>query len=392
MSRKIKITLALLCLASIVEFSVAQEEIVITKQTWALNEKPLPIAVSGFTGEVHNVIRFDLEVLGCKIVSTNEAQFLVIGSNEGRVQGKLIDLISGTELLSKAYSGGTLRLQAHALVNDITPFLPNRGKGIALTHIAFRITRNGISEIYVSDYDGYNPRQVTSDASIAAAPEWVPGQFTLFYVSYKGGGPDIYYHDLETGVRRAFARFPGVNTSPAVSPDGKRVAMILSKDGWTDLYTAPISGGELTRLTKSPEDESAPTWSPDGQWICFAGKPRGHRALCKIPSKGGEIQVMRIGAPSPTEPCWSPDGRWIAFTAQTRAGFDICIVPASGGTATVLVPGEDPYWAPNSRTLIFTRREGDSSKLYLLDVPTKQVKDIPKYLPGEYSQPAWSRN
>jgi Tol biopolymer transport system component len=67
-------------------------------------------------------------------------------------------------------------------------------------------------------------------------------------------------------------------------------------------------------------------------------------------------------------------------------------VPASGGTATVLVPGEDPYWAPNSRTLIFTRREGDSSKLYLLDVPTKQVKDIPKYLPGEYSQPAWSRN
>lgn len=370
----------------------AQDEIVIRRTAWQLNERPLPVAVTGFTGEAEKVIKFDLEVLGCQIVDPDQAQFLVTGRNQDRVEGRLIDQVSKAELLAKAYSGATLRVQAHAFVNDITPFLPNRGKGITLTKIAFRVSRGGASEIYVSDFDGYNPRQVTHDNSIVAAPAWVPGQFALYYVSYKGGGPDIYYHDLANGVRRAFARFGGSNMSPAVSPDGTKVAMILSKDGWTDLYVGSSTGGEPVRLTRSPQDESAPTWSPDGQWVCFAGKPREHRQLCKVSPTGGEVQSIRTGGvPNPTEPCWSPDGRWIAFTSQTRAGFDICVVPATGGTATVLVSGEDPCWAPNSRTIVFTRRSGGQSKLYLLDVPTKQVKDIAKLVDGEYSQPAWSR-
>jgi Tol biopolymer transport system component len=69
--------------------------------------------------------------------------------------------------------------------------------------------------------------------------------------------------------------------------------------------------------------------------------------------------------------------------------FNICVIPAGGGTATVLVAGEDPSWSPNSRTLAFTRRAGNSRVISLLDVPTKQVKDIAR-LPGNNSQPAWA--
>jgi len=76
--------------------------------------------------------------------------------------------------------------------------------------------------------------------------------------------------------------------------------------------------------------------------------------------------------PSPSEPDWSPDGKLIAFTVQYR-DFQICVVPAAGGTATALVEGEDPSWSPNSRTLIFARRQGGRYVLSLLDVPTKQV-------------------
>jgi TolB protein len=165
--------------------------------------------------------------------------------------------------------------------------------------------------------------------------------------------------------------------------------MILSKDGWTDLYVADIDGSNLRRLTKSPEDESSPCWSPDSQWICFAARIKERRSLCKISVSGGSPQrIPTTGVLNPTEPDWSPDGKWIAFTAQ-MGGFEICVVPSQGGNVTELVQGEDPSWAPNSRTVVLARRGG--GVLSLLDVPTKQVKDVTRVSSGVNSQPSWAR-
>jgi TolB protein len=181
--------------------------------------------------------------------------------------------------------------------------------------------------------------------------------------------------------------------SPAASPGGSKIAMILSKDGWTDLYVSDADGSGLKRLTRSPQDESSPCWSPDGQWICFAAKDKERRTLCKVsPSGGAPQRIGTSGMPSPTEPDWSPDGKWIAFTAQYRSGFQICVVPAEGGTAISLVEGEDPSWAPNSRTLAFGRRRGGRYVLSLLDVPTKQYKDVSRISGiSSQSQPSWAK-
>jgi TolB protein len=147
----------------------------------------------------------------------------------------------------------------------------------------------------------------------------------------------------------------------------------------------------LKQLTATPEDESSPCWSPDGQWICFATRINERRVLAKVPAGGGAIQrIPTAGAPNPTEPDWSPDGKWIAFTSQT-GDFNICVVPVDGSAPpVVLVTGEDPSWSPNSRTLIFTRRTGGRYVLSVLDVFTKQVKDIAR-ISGNDSQPAWAR-
>jgi TolB protein len=146
----------------------------------------------------------------------------------------------------------------------------------------------------------------------------------------------------------------------------------------------------LRRLTKSREDESSPCWSPDGQWICFAAKTKERRSLCKVPAAGGEMQrIPTDGVSSPTEPDWSPDGKWIVFTRQA-GGFEICVVPSQGGSATVLVSGEDPSWAPNSRTVVYARRGAGNWRLSLLDVPTKQTKDVSR-ISGSNSQPSWAR-
>jgi TolB protein len=354
-------------------------------------EKPILVSMSGFTGEAAQVLQFDLYVQGFAFTNAEAAQYLLAGSNNGNLQGRVTDQVNKSVLVSKAYSGASLRRQAHAFVDEFAKALSRIP--IAQTKIAFKDQNVSNGEIFIADFDGFNPQQVTRDNSIVAAPSMVPGHLAIYYTSYKLNHPDIFYQNLSTGTRKIFARYGGSNMSPAVSPDGSKVAMILSKDGWTDLYVCNADGSDLRRLTKSPQDESSPCWSPDGQWICYASKERERRSLSKISVSGGQPQRIPTNlVGNPTEPDWSPDGKWIAFTSQSR-DFSICVVPATGGDATVLAAGEDPSWAPNSRTLIFARRHGAGQYvLSLLDAPTKQVKDVPRTSgSSSQSQPSWAR-
>lgn len=352
---------------------------------------PTWVHLSGFTGEALQTLQFDLYVQGFNFTNAEGAQYLLSGSNNGNLQGRATDRINNSAIVpSKAYSGSTLHKQVHWFADDFVNAL--KRTGVARTRIAFKVDTGANSEIYAADFDGQGAQPVTADNTIVAAPCWVPGKLALYYTSYKLGNPDIFYHDLVGGQRHIFAKYPGLNTSAAVSPDGRRIAMVLSKSGSPDIYVCDADGGNLKRLTSTREDESSPCWSPDGQWICFATKIGGRRSLCKVPAAGGAMQTVPTrGILNPTEPDWSPDGQWIAFTSQMR-DFNICVLKVSDGTVTdLLVAGADPSWSPNSRTLVFTRTVNHRRVLSLLDVFTKQVKDVSRVSSGNNSQPTWAR-
>jgi TolB protein len=369
-----------------------QNEIVIQRTVSSIgNTKPIPVSLSGFGSEVTDVLKFDLYVQGFTFVSPEGAQYQISGSSAGNITGRVVDRFGKATVLSRSYTGSTLRRQAHAFSDDIVQAITGQ-KGIAQTKIAFKVeAANGNGEIYVADFDGHNAQALTHDNTIVAAPTWAPGRTALYYTSYKLGNPDIFYHNLGTGQRRVVAGYSGLNTSAAVSPDGTRVAMILSRSGSPEVWLSNPDGSGLKQLTFMPEGASSPCWSPDGQWICFATEIHGRNMLAKIPAGGGEVErVSTVGVANPTEPDWSPDGKWIAFTSQ-MGEFDICVVPAGGGNATILVRGEEPSWSPNSRTLIFVRHTSSYRYiLSLLDVYTKQVKDI-QQVPGNDSEPAWAK-
>src|SRR5687768_18384465 len=72
--------------------------------------KQTPIAVSGYSGEVDAILRFDLSVAGFKFVPADQANYRLTGSNAAQVEGRLMD--GGKNVLAKAYTGGTPRSQA----------------------------------------------------------------------------------------------------------------------------------------------------------------------------------------------------------------------------------------------------------------------------------------
>ena len=351
----------------------------------------IPIVISGFSGQTAEVLKFDLEVQGFVVTADSNAPFELNGTAGDRVSGVLKDRASGQTLVSRAYTGGSMRVQAHALADEVVVKVTGR-QGISRTKIAFTIESGGDSEISVADYDGHNMVQVTRDRSITREPAWFPGKRTLYYTSYRKGNPDVYSHDLSTGNRQSVAGFSGLNTGAAVSPNGSALALILSKSGSPDVYVGGTDGGNLRRLTTTRELEATPTWSPDNRTLCFVSRVGGNSALYTLPESGGSMKRLRTaGVYNATEPDWSPDGKQIAFTTQRGGGvFEICVVPADGGTITTLVAGENPSWAPNSRNLIFMRRINRRRFLSVLDVPTKHVKDITQ-ITGNCSEPCWER-
>src|SRR5437879_2951775 len=263
--------------------AVAQEEIPIPRIIEG-QAKPIWLSVSGINGEALQVLQFDLYVQGFNFTNVDGAQYLISGSANGNFQARATDKYNKSTIVAHAYSGETLRRQVHQFSDDFVSALQR--KPICRTKIAFKGETkpppNGQSELFVADFDGRNAQSVTKDGSIVAAPCWVSGRMALYYTSYKLNHADILYHNLSSGERKMFARFGGSNMSPAPSPDGSKVAMILSKDGWTDLYVQSAGGGSPVRLTKSPQDESSPCWSPNSEWICFASKDSEHRVLKKI--------------------------------------------------------------------------------------------------------------
>jgi TolB protein len=369
------------CLAAPAQDSIIQ----ITRDA----SKVIPISITGVGGEVESVLKFDLSVMGMEVTAPEKADYLISGVENGRLEGRLKQAGGNADIFARAYSGGSLRSQAHSFADDIARTILDTAP-IFHSKIAFCREADGSTEICVADFDGNNQVEMTRDGSLVATPAWAPGGRTLFYTSWRNGATQILEHDVTSGARRVFAAFGGANFNPVVSPDGGRVAMILSKGGTPSLYVCDRSGGGLRQLSFGRDEASSPTWSPDGREICYVVRS-GRATLRRISSQGGEPGEVRTGGVfgNVTSPDWSPDGKKIIFTSGS-GNFTLCVVPAEGGNAESLVDGEDPCWAPNSRTVIFTRRANHNKVLSLLDVPTKHVKDITQ-ISGSCSQPAWAR-
>src|SRR5580698_5336880 len=71
----------------------------------AFGMKPIPVSLEGFSGEVAEVLKFDLYVQGFSFVAPDAAQYLISGSGGENVTGTLTDKFAHKMLLSRSYNG-----------------------------------------------------------------------------------------------------------------------------------------------------------------------------------------------------------------------------------------------------------------------------------------------
>ncbi|TFG53968.1 MAG: protease, partial [Candidatus Aminicenantes bacterium] len=76
---------------------------------------------------------------------------------------------------------------------------------------------------------------------------------------------DLWTVDVRGGTARRLTTHSGVETNPAISPDGLTLAFSAQYEGPTEVYTMPLAGGLPVRRTFAGQTATVAGWTPDGK-------------------------------------------------------------------------------------------------------------------------------
>lgn len=214
---------------------------------------------------------------------------------------------------------------------------------------------------------------LSPDALRVAYSATVPGRRgTVLMVQATGHEPPVQISFPPEGVS---------DQSPAWSPDGRDIAYLRGPVDGCEIRIAAVDGGaERVVGHCDPRDLPSFSWTPDGSGLLFgsmsdAGSAVGIRVLDLASGRWNAVDYPAGPGDLDHVPRHSPDGRWIGFVRNPQLGH-LWRIPAGGGPAEQLtqrageILGWD--WLPDGEALVFSRREGNGTRLYRLDIASRR--------------------
>ena len=233
---------------------------------------------------------------------------------------------------------------------------------------------------------------------------------------------------------------PVSNHSPAVSPDGSRIAFLSDRDGATNVWLISPDGTGEKQLTKTSEAKNRPGWSADSRQVWFAviekesgrvyamdlsGQNLGQ--LAAVPGQGvvlspdarrvlywtgnwnaNRLAVSDVDGANPQQLTdgtsvawnlrWSPDGKRIAFSGKDGAGVLHVFVMNSDGSGLrqlTHLPSEEgraqvPDWSADGKQIAFQANYAQTCHIWIADVTTGDARKLAAHTAAYLDEvPAW---
>jgi tricorn protease len=217
-------------------------------------------------------------------------------------------------------------------------------------------------------------------------------------IAFEYGG-DLWVVSRNGGDARRLTSTPEMETDPAFSPDGTRIAFSRTSGGNTDVCVVPAIGGEPKRLTFHPSTDRVKGWTPDGARIVFASDrasvpQAAYLRLFSVPADGGVEETLPM--PRAFTGSYSPDGRRYAYEEITRTFIPDWYETSmwrhyrGGRTQPVRIMtladhaveklpwrnsnDGDPMWVGN--TIYFLSDRNFTTNLFSYQLDTKEVRQI----------------
>lgn len=233
---------------------------------------------------------------------------------------------------------------------------------------------------------------------------------------------------------------PDVYTTPALSPDGSRLAVAVGALNKHSLWVYDLKRGTGSRLTLDSADNLNPVWSADGNRILFSSNRTGvydiyqqaadglgsaepvfqskdHANYLNDMTADGRYAIFDSGGDSNTTALWglplfgdrkplpflqggiransaqfSPNGRYLAYSSNETGRYEIYVqtFPEHAGKFTISASGgTDAVWRRDGKELYFLSPD---QKLMAVDVNTVAgtfQAGIPRELFQKQLIPAW---
>lgn len=163
------------------------------------------------------------------------------------------------------------------------------------------------------------------------------------------------------------------NTSPAISPQGDKIALISNRDIYFGVFLINASDGKV--IKKLIEGNTTPdfeelniltpglTWSPDGKKLALSAKSEGYDVIYIIDIDSEDRETIPIKLDAISSVSWSNNGEHLTFVGQTAKQSDIYTYNFSSGEIKNLTDDlftdSDPSWSKDDSKIYFSSDRGD---------------------------------
>ena len=228
--------------------------------------------------------------------------------------------------------------------------------------------------LYVMDYDGEKEAQI-SPPGLFFNPVYFKNSKSIAVLDYEGSTsmPRKISSASAESAADMDSFFDLISKAPefkgksifniSISPDGKKVALVVESSGGSDIYKVTVKDFKVSKLTSGGINTS-PSWSGDGKKIAFSSNKTG-RSNIYIMTEGGR-QVHRVTNKNGNfrEPKWSPYSSKIVYTRIHKGSFSIEYVDIFTHKTVTLhksFSAEKPQWSPCGLFVIFSFQKNSTS-------------------------------
>jgi Tol biopolymer transport system component/DNA-binding winged helix-turn-helix (wHTH) protein len=238
-------------------------------------------------------------------------------------------------------------------------------------------------------------------ATTVSQLSWSANGKSLFAVD---GGPETAWTwitrvSVESGdkVRITFPQAEYRDESPAVSPDGTRLAFTRGAGFGMNIYVVELGdqGHTPRSITSDTLLIESLAWSPDGRYLVFSAARGGGSALWQVPADGSSHPVpLTGGGENSHEVAISGQGRLVY--SSSNAVPHLWRLPVGGGsndTAARFLPStrQDffPQYSPDGRRIVFESNRSGDQEVWISDADGLAPAQL-TFLRAWSGTPRWS--
>lgn len=174
------------------------------------------------------------------------------------------------------------------------------------------------------------------------------------------------------------------NTSPALSPQGDKLAFISDRSDYLDVFTMSTIDGKIMDKVVDGQTTSdfeelkllTPrlTWAPDGKRLALAAKAGEQDAILIVDTESGDREKLTFDLNAIYSVDWSAQGDKLAFVGNKLHQSDIYVYDMTTKKLTNLTDDifsdSDPAWSPDGKTVFFASDRGANLRGKTADMST----------------------